>query len=308
MSILVIGSIALDTVETPFGKVSETVGGSAIYFSLAARYFAKVNVVGVVGSDFPKSILNLLDKKGINTGGIVIKKGKTFRWKGRYDFDLNTAHTLETHLNVFSDFKPKIPVDYSSSEYVFLGNIHPELQLNVLKSVNSPKLIACDTMNYWIEKENKKLMKVLKNIDMLIINEAEARELAGEPNTIRSAKGILTMGPRYIIIKRGEYGAMLFSKKNIFVLPAFPLEQLSDPTGAGDSFAGGFLGYIANCTDMSEDTMRQAIVAGSVLASFTVEDFGIRRLFELSAKEINERLNFFKNLVNFKEVELNDNV
>lgn len=308
MSILVVGSIALDTVETPFGKVSETVGGSAVYFSLAARFFSKVNVVGVVGSDFPKSILNQLEKRGINTSGVVIKKGRTFRWKGRYDFDLNTAHTLETHLNVFSDFKPKIPAGYSSSEYVFLGNIHPELQLNVLKSVNSPKLIACDTMNYWIEKENKKLRKVLKNIDILIINEAEARELAGEPNTIRSARRILKMGPRYLIIKRGEYGAMLFSDNNIFILPAFPLEQLADPTGAGDSFAGGFLGYIANCSDATEDTMRQAIVAGSVLASFTVEDFGIKRLLELDAKEINKRLKFFKNLVNFKEVGLNDNV
>ncbi len=308
MSILVVGSIALDTVETPFGKVKETVGGSAVYFSLAARYFSKVNVVGVVGSDFPKSILNQLKMRGINTSGIAIKNGRTFRWKGRYDFDLNTAHTLETQLNVFSDFKPKIPVEYSSSEYVFLGNIHPELQLNVLKSVNSPKLVACDTMNYWIEKENKKLRKVLKNIDMLIINEAEARELAAEPNTIRSAKKILKMGPRYLIIKRGEYGAMLFSKRNIFILPAFPLEQLADPTGAGDSFAGGFLGYIANCSDVTEETMRQAIVAGSVLASFTVEDFGIKRLLELDAKEINKRLKFFKNLVNFKEVELNDNV
>lgn len=308
MSILVIGSIALDTVETPFGRVKETVGGSAIYFSLAASYFVNVNVVGVVGNDFPKSIFKLLNKRGIDTRGIVMKTGKTFRWKGRYDFDLNTAHTLETHLNVFSDFKPKIPVDYSSSEYVFLGNIHPELQLSVLKSVNSPKLIACDTMNYWIEKENSKLKKVLRNIDMIIINEAEARELAGEPNTIRAVKKILTMGPKYIIIKRGEYGAMFFSRKSIFVLPAFPLERLFDPTGAGDSFAGGFLGYIAKCMDTSEDTMRQAIVAGSVIASFNVEDFGIKRLCGLNYKEISERLKFLKNLVSFKEMELNASV
>ncbi len=304
MSILVVGSIALDTVETPFGKVKDAVGGSAIYFSLAASYFTKVNVVGVVGSDFPESALKLLDKKGIDTRGIVVEKGKTFRWKGRYDFDLNTAHTLETHLNVFANFKPRIPPDYTSSEYVFLGNIHPELQLDVLKSVNSPKLIACDTMNYWIERENRKLRKVLRNIDMVIINEAEARELAEEPNTIRAAKKILTMGPRYIIIKRGEYGAMLFSGKNIFVLPAFPLEHLFDPTGAGDSFAGGFLGYLASCGEIEEETMRQAIVMGSVIASFNVEDFSIKKLSRLRYQEIDKRLNFFKNLVKFNEIRL----
>ncbi len=305
MSILVVGSIALDTVETPFGKVKNTVGGSAVYFSLAASYFAKVNVVGIVGSDFPEGVLKLLDKKGIDTKGIVIERGKTFRWKGRYDFDLNTAHTLETQLNVFAHFKPKIPPDYTSSEYVFLGNIHPELQLDVLKFVNSPKLIACDTMNYWIERENKKLKKVIRNIDMVIINEAEARELAGEPNTIRAAKKIITMGPKYIIIKRGEYGAMFFSRKNLFVLPAFPLEQIFDPTGAGDSFAGGFFGYIANCGNVEEETMKQAMVAGSVIASFNVEDFGIKKLSRLKYQEISKRLNFFKNLVKFNEIRLN---
>lgn len=308
MSVLVVGSIALDSIETPFGKVKETVGGSAVYFSLAASYFTRVNVVGVVGSDFPRNVLTLLKKRGIDTRGIIVRKGKTFRWKGKYEFDLNTAHTLETHLNVFSEFKPEIPADYRSSEFVFLGNIHPELQINVLRSVNSPKLIACDTMNYWIEKENKKLRSVLRNIDMIIINEGEARELADEPNTIRAAKKIQTMGPRYIIIKRGEYGAMFFSKKNIFVLPAFPLEQLFDPTGAGDSFAGGFMGYLASCGDTGEDAMRQGIVAGSVIASFNVEDFGIKRLTGLNYQEINKRLKFFKNLVNFKEMDLKGNV
>lgn len=304
MAILAVGSIALDTVETPFGKVKDAIGGSAIYFSIAASYFEKVNVVGVVGEDFPRNVIKNLKKRGIDTRGIKIKKGKTFRWKGRYDYDLNTAHTLETHLNVFADFNPDLPDDYRSSEYVFLGNIHPELQLKVLNSVRSPRFIACDTMNYWIEKENRKLKEVLKRTDMVIINEAEARELSEEPNTIKAAKKILAMGPKYIIIKRGEYGAMLFSRKSIFIVPAYPLEEIFDPTGAGDSFAGGFFGYIARSLKIDEFTLRRGIVAGSVLASFNVEDFGIKRLSNLEPEEINERLKKFKNLVEFKEVEL----
>jgi len=308
LSILVVGSIALDSIETPFGRVEEIPGGSAVYFSLAASYFSRVNVVGVVGNDFPVRVLKLLNKKGVNTEGVEVKQGKTFRWKGKYDFDLNTAHTLETQLNVFSDFLPLLPQSYRSSKYVFLGNIHPDLQMRVLKSVNSPDLIACDTMNYWIERENKKLKQVLREIDMVIINEAEARQLAEEPNTIRAAKKILAMGPKYIIIKRGEYGAMLFSQKNIFVVPAYPLEKIFDPTGAGDSFAGGMLGYIANCMDTHEDILRQAIVAGSVLASFNVEDFGIKRLSTLTYSEINKRLLDFRKLVNFNEIKLNNHV
>lgn len=308
MSILVVGSIALDTIETPFGRVKDAVGGSAIYFSLAASYFSRVNVVGVVGTDFPLSVLKLLNRRGIDTRGIVIEKGKTFKWKGRYDYDLNTAHTLETRLNVFTDFKPVLPQDYKNSPFVFLGNIHPALQMEVLNSVNSPKLTACDTMNYWIEKENRNLKRVLKNIDMVIINEAEVRELAGEPNTIRAAKKILAMGPKYIIIKRGEYGAMLFSEKSIFVVPAYPLEQLFDPTGAGDSFAGGFFGYMASNMRVDEDIMRQAVVAGSVIASFNVESFGIKKLLTLTPKALLKRLQFFKNLVEFKEIKINTNV
>jgi len=302
MPLLVVGSLALDTVETPFGKVEEAVGGSAVYFSIAASFFTDVRVVGVVGRDFPFKYIDKLSDRGIDTKGIKIKDGKTFRWKGSYDYDLNQAKTIETHLNVFSGFNPEMPEEYLDSEYVFLGNIHPELQLQVLSQMKSAKFIACDTMNYWIEKEKGKLINVFKKVNMVVINESEVRQLSGESNIIIAAKKIASYGPSAVIIKRGEYGAMLFTNNRIFLIPGYPLETVFDPTGAGDSFAGGFMGYLSNCMSFNEEVLRQAVVVGSVVASFDVEDFSINRLLELDYSRINERLKQFKNLVEFKEI------
>ncbi len=302
MDIVVVGSVAFDTVETPFGKADEVLGGSATYFSLSASFFAKVGMVAVVGKDFPDEHIKMLEEKGIDTAGIEKKDGSTFRWKGRYDYDLNQAHTLETHLNVFEHFNPTLPEPYRKAPFVFLANIDPELQLKVLEQVEAPRLVACDTMNFWIEGKPSELREVLKRVELFVINEAEAREFAGEPSLVKAARKIMDCGPRILIIKRGEYGALMFNGSSVFSAPAYPLEDVFDPTGAGDSFAGGLMGYLAYTNDLSEQNIRKAIVMGSVMASFNVEDFSLNRLRAISCDDIRARYTEFKQLTYFEDV------
>ncbi len=302
MDIVVVGSVAFDTVETPFGKADEVLGGSATYFSLSASFFAKVGMVAVVGKDFPDEHIKMLEEKGIDTAGIEKKEGSTFRWKGRYDYDLNQAHTLETHLNVFEHFNPTLPESYRKAPFVFLANIDPELQLKVLEQVEAPRLVACDTMNFWIEGKPSELREVLKRVELFVINEAEAREFAGEPSLVKAARKIMDCGPRILIIKRGEYGALMFNGSSVFSAPAYPLEDVFDPTGAGDSFAGGLMGYLAYTNDLGEQNIRKAIVMGSVMASFNVEDFSLNRLRAISCDDIRARYTEFKQLTYFEDV------
>ena len=302
MSILVVGSVAFDSVETPFGKADNVLGGSATYFSTAASYFSEVKLVAVVGEDFPDEHIDFLKSKGVDVDGLKKMQGKTFRWEGRYDYDLNEAHTLATHLNVFEKFQPEVPEAYRKSSYVFLANIDPDIQWNVLEQVKKPKFVACDTMNFWIEGKPEALKRLLSKVDLFVLNEGEAREFAEEPNLIKASKKILSYGPKTVIIKRGEYGALMFNGGTIFSAPAYPLESIFDPTGAGDSFAGGLMGYLANTDDTSESNIRQAIIFGSVMASFNVEDFSLNRLKTLTLKEIQERYRQFKQLTHFEDI------
>ncbi|HMW33754.1 MAG TPA: PfkB family carbohydrate kinase [bacterium] len=301
MDILVVGSVALDSVETPFGKVEDAVGGSATFFSAAASYFAPVNLVAVVGNDYPMHAIEYLKSRRVDFKGLQIEQGETFRWAGRYNYDLNQRDTIYTHLNVFQNFKPHIPDAYKSSQYVFLGNIAPELQFDVLDQVQSPKLVALDTMNFWIEGSQKALRKVLERIDIFILNDSEARQLANQPNLIKAAKEIFKMGPKAIVIKKGEYGAALITPDAQFNVPAYPLEDVYDPTGAGDTFAGGFMGYIAKTDDASFENLKRAVVYGSAMASFCVQDFSINALKELSQDKIFDRVLAFKQLSHFEE-------
>ena len=302
MSLLVVGSVALDSVKTPFGEADEILGGSATYFSVSASYFTDVNLVAVVGNDFPEEHVNLLRSHSINVDGLEQRQGKTFRWKGRYDFDLNEAHTLDTQLNVFADFNPEIPDSYKDCKYVFLANIDPDLQIKVLDQIKNPKLIVCDTMNYWIEGKLNSLKKLLPRIHILVINDGETRELGNDPNVVKAAQKILSWGPECLIVKRGEYGSLMFSNSSIFSAPAYPLEFVYDPTGAGDTFAGGFMGYIARADNVSDETRRQAIVFGSTMASFNVEKFSLERLQSLTWNEIEERFKFFKGITHFEDL------
>ena len=299
MSILVVGSVALDSVETPFGKEDNILGGSATYFSTSASFFTDVNLVAVVGDDFPQEHVDYLKSRDIDLRGLARVSGKTFRWKGKYGYDLNDAQTLETDLNVFADFKPRIPEEYAATDYLFLANIDPELQMEVLNQVATPRIIACDTMNFWISSKPEALKKVLERVDILIINEGEARQLSGESNLVKAARKVLLLGAKTVIIKRGEYGVLMFNGSSIFAVPAYPLEEVFDPTGAGDTFAGGFMGYLANTGDTSEDGIRQAIIFGSVMASFNVEDFSLNRLKRLDYREIEERYRAFKSMTHF---------
>jgi sugar/nucleoside kinase (ribokinase family) len=300
--LLVVGSVALDTVRTPFGEVSEVLGGSATYFATAASYFTGVDLIAVVGEDFPEQHVKFLKSRGVDLAGLERRKGETFRWKGEYTHQLNEAHTLDTRLNVLETFRPKIPDQYRSPDLLFLGNIDPELQLDVLRQVRRPKLVACDTMNFWIEGKRDALWRTLKEVDVLIINDGEARALGGSPNLVQVAKEILAKGPKQLIVKRGEYGVLLFSHKQTFGAPALPLEQVKDPTGAGDTFAGGFMGYLASTGNLSEEAVRQAIIFGSVMASFTVEAFSLDRLRALDYKEIEARFREFKRLMHFEDL------
>jgi len=302
IDILVVGSVAFDSVETPFGKVEEVLGGSAVYFSVAASFFSKVGMVAVVGEDFPSLYLEFLKEKNIDIGGLKKVKGSTFRWKGKYGFDLNEALTLDTRLNVFQDFRPEIPERYRDAEYVFLANIDPELQLRVLDQVENPKLVALDTMNFWIEGKPDKLKEAVGRVDIFVINEAEAREFMQEPNLVKAAKKILSLGPKTLIVKRGEYGALMFHGDSVFSAPAYPLEFIYDPTGAGDSFAGGFMGYLANTRNAEDGVIRQAMIFGSVMASFNVEDFSLNRMKYLTYPEIERRFREFKKLCTFEDI------
>lgn len=304
MSLLVVGSVALDSVETPFGKREDSVGGSAMYFSASASYFTDVRLVAVVGQDFPAEPLEFLAGRGVDLSGLVKTDGKTFRWKGKYGFDLNEAHTLDTQLNVFADFKPELSETYRSSDVVFLANIHPTLQLQVLDQVHDPKFVACDSMNLWINTELDELKKVLARVNMVVINDAEARMLSQESNVAKAAAKIREMGPDFVVIKRGEYGALLFTPDDAFFAPAYPLEHVFDPTGAGDTFAGGMLGYLAHHGSFSAKDMRAATVVGCVMASFDVEKFSYDNLKDLDRDRIAARFDQFKALTDFAPLEL----
>ena len=300
MSILIIGSVALDSVETPAGKIEGGLGRSAVYASLSASYFySDTRIVAVVGTDFPKEHLELLEKHSVNVDGIQIKQGRTFRWSGTYGKDFGEATTLRTQLNVFATFHPEIPENYKDSEYVFLANIDPDLQLEVLEQVKKPKLVIGDTMNFWISGKRNELLKTLKKVDLLIINDAEARQLAETNNTIEAAKIILTLGPKILIIKKGGDGAMLITKDSYFFAPAYPLTTIQDPTGAGDTFAGGVVGYIAKNDNIEDAILRKAVVYGGVMASYNVEKFSVGRLQELKQEEIEKRFEDFKKMTTF---------
>ena len=296
MSIVVVGSVFFDSIETPHGSVDRALGGAATYFSVAASYFAPVRMVAIVGEDFPSEELDALAERGVDLSGVQVSPGKTGCWVGRYHEDMNLRDTLDLQLNVFADFDPTLPASYSDTEHVFLANIDPQLQSRVLDQLSSPKIIGCDTMNHWIEGSRAVLEQLLHRVDVLVINDEEARQLSGERNVVRAARRILEMGPDSILIKRGEYGVIQFSANSVFAVPAFPLEEVFDPTGAGDTFAGGFMGAIARSGDASERGIRRAIVYGSVLASFVVEDFGMRRLRELTMDEIEHRYRQFVSL------------
>ncbi|HYN83684.1 MAG TPA: PfkB family carbohydrate kinase [Pyrinomonadaceae bacterium] len=303
MSLLVVGSVAYDAVETPFGKRERMLGGAATHFSLAASFFTDVRVVGVIGGDFEPQYMSLFAERGINTDDLeVIPDGKTFFWRGKYDFDLNTAHTLDTQLNVFADFDPKLSEESKNCPYVFLGNIQPDLQLRVSSQVKQSRLVAIDTMNYWISSVPEAVKEALSSVHVCIINDAETRQLAGEANLIRAARKILSWGPRALVVKRGEYGAAMFTAESYFAMPAYPLESVFDPTGAGDTFAGGFMGYLSGRDATDEGTMRRAMIYGSVMASFNVEEFGTERVARLTHDEINERFRAFKRMTHFDEI------
>lgn len=301
--ILVVGSVALDDVRTPFGSVQGAFGGSASYFSLAARFFAPVRLVAVVGNDLPAEHLALLRDSGIDTRGLEFADGPCFRWGGEYGYDMNSRTTLFTHLNVFEHFHPKVPAEYRDSRVVFLGNIHPGLQLEVLDQVASPRLVALDTMNLWIETARAELLRVLPRVDVLIVNDAEARQLAEEPNLIRAGRKLRALGPRSIVIKKGEHGAALFTEDGYFAAAALPLEDVLDPTGAGDAFAGGLVGSLAAAPAVTSRALRRGIVLGTVLASFTVQDFGLEGLRRVERQRIGERYEELRHLAHFDALE-----
>jgi sugar/nucleoside kinase (ribokinase family) len=303
VSLLVVGSVAFDAVATPFGKRERMLGGSATHFSLSASFFTDVRVVGVVGGDFGEEEMSVFRERAVNTDDIErVESGKTFFWSGRYDFDLNTAHTLDTQLNVFADFRPKLSDESKRARMVFLGNIQPDLQSEVREQVRGAELVALDTMNYWITTVPAEVEAAIRRVDVVIINDAEARQLSGEPNLIKAARKILSWGPRALVVKRGEYGAAMFTEDSYFAIPAYPLESVFDPTGAGDTFAGGFMGYLASRETVDDETLRRAIIFGSVMASFNVEEFGTERVRRLTYEEINKRFRDFKRMTHFEEI------
>ena len=301
MTVLVVGSVALDSVETPFGRADDVLGGSATYFAASASLLTPVQLVGVVGSDHPAEEVAPLAERGVDLAGLERADGSSFRWRGRYRHDLNTAETLETHLGVFSNFRPKIPDQFRRAPFVFLGNIDPRLQLDVLRQVERPRLVACDTMNFWIESRRPDLLELLAQVDLITLNDAEARQLTEHVNLVRAARWILARGPRHVIIKKGEHGAFLFTESSVFFAPAYPLEEVFDPTGAGDAFAGGFIGYLARTGDLSEPNLKRAVVYGSAMGSFAVERFSIGRFSEIAPRDIEGRVREFDRLVAFEQ-------
>ena len=299
MSLLVVGSVALDSVETPFGKADHVLGGSANFFSASASHFCPVQLVGVIGNDYPEDQLVPLQRRGVDFAGLERADGASFRWRGRYRHDLNSAETLETHLGVFSHFEPKIPAQFRGAPFVFLANIDPRLQLQVLDQVERPKLVACDTMNFWIESRRPELLKLLERVNLISLNDGEARQLTEQYNLVQAARWILDRGPSTVLLKKGEHGAFMFTRESVFFAPAYPLENVFDPTGAGDSFAGGFMGWLAKTGDLSEANMRRAVVYGSAMGSFAVEKFSIQRLVEIGEADVRRRVAEFQRLVAF---------
>ncbi len=299
MTVLVVGSVALDTVDTPFGHADRVIGGSATYFASAACHLTPVQLVGVVGDDYPLDRLAPLAGRGVDLAGLEHAHGESFHWRGRYGHDLNSAQTLETHLGVFAQFRPDIPETFRHTPYLFLANIDPRLQLEVLAQVARPRLVACDTMNFWIDSRRDDLLTVLGRVDLVTLNDGEARQLTGRPNLVHAARWILDRGPRVVIIKKGEHGALMFTGRSIFFAPAFPLESVFDPTGAGDAFAGGLMGYLARTGDLGDANLRRAVAVGSVMGSFAVERFSNERLVQLTDPELDERLAAFRELVAF---------
>ncbi|OGW75449.1 MAG: sugar kinase [Omnitrophica bacterium RBG_13_46_9] len=299
MSVLVVGSVALDTIRTPMGRRRDVLGGSAVYFSVSASNFCRVNLVAVVGDDFPSRHVDFLRRKGVDVKGLVTASGKTFRWEGEYDWNFSDPRTISTKLNVFSGFDPDIPREYRNSKYLFLANIDPHIQERVLRQMTKPKLVACDTMNYWIENKRPELVRLLKKVDILLLNESEIRGLTGQTNLIKAAKAVLRFGPGKVIVKKGEHGSLLFSGDHIFSAPAYLMESIIDPTGAGDTFAGGVIGYLATCRRQTHADLRKAIVYGSVMATFAVEDFSLRRLGSVGRDDILRRYRELKRLTYF---------
>jgi sugar/nucleoside kinase (ribokinase family) len=296
MSLLVVGSVALDSIFTPFGETADALGGSAVYFSVAGSLLHPVQVVGVVGSDYPVRELEALAPRGIDWSGVERAEGESFRWKGKYSYDLQSRETLETRLGVFAHFQPKIPASFRSAEFVFLGNIDPELQLGVLTQVKRPRLVVCDTMNYWIQGKKQALLELLSRVDVLMVNDSEARELSGDWNIHRAGRWILAHGPKRVVIKQGEYGALLIEPTRTFYVPAFPLESVFDPTGAGDAFAGGFMGYLARTDSASEESIRRAMVVGATMGSYAVEQFGIHGFDTVTVANVEARVRAFQDL------------
>ena len=296
MSLLVVGSIALDSIFTPFGETADALGGSAVYFSVAGSLLHPVRVVGVVGRDYPVDELDRLAIRGIDWSGVERAEGESFRWKGKYSYDLQSRETLETRLGVFAHFQPKIPASFRSAEFVFLGNIDPELQLGVLTQVKRPRLVVCDTMNYWIQGKKQALLELLSRVDVLMVNDSEARELSGDWNIHRAGRWILKAGPSRVVIKQGEYGALLIEPERTFYVPAFPLETVYDPTGAGDAFAGGFMAYLARTGSVSEENIRRAMVVGATMGSYAVEQFGIRGFDQVTLADVAARMKAFTDL------------
>jgi sugar/nucleoside kinase (ribokinase family) len=301
MSLVVVGSVALDSVRTPFGERANALGGSATYFSYSASFFTQVKLVGVVGQDFPKEHLELLRKRKVDLAGLQVVKGETFRWSGMYEYDLNEAKTLETHLNVFETFRPNLPESYRDADCVFLANIDPDLQLDVLQQVRRPKLVAADTMNLWISTKKARILDLCKKIDILILNDGEARQLTGQASLIKAGYEIRGWGPKWVVIKKGEHGALLFSKGKFFATPAYPLEEVYDPTGAGDTFAGGFIGYLNKMGNRLNDKLiHQGLFYGTVMASFNVENFSLERLKTVRFPDIQRRIRKLHDMTSFK--------
>lgn len=304
IKLLVAGTVAYDSIETPFGKADNVLGGSALHFTNAASFFTDVGIVATVGSDFDMEGISFLKDRSVDMSGIEVDHGKTFRWEGRYGYDLNQAITLKTELNVIETFKPKVPQDYRNAEFLFLANIDPELQLHVIGQVDKPVALVLDTMNFWIENKYDALMEVIRRVDMLVINEAELREITKEHNLVKGARALIELGPTCVVVKRGEYGVFMMNRDEVFLAPAYPLEDVFDPTGAGDTFAGGFMGYLANVGEATSETVKQAIIMGTVMASFNVEDFSINRIKRLTMPEIKERYHSLKGCMQFGDINL----
>jgi sugar/nucleoside kinase (ribokinase family) len=303
MSLLVVGSVALDSIFTPFGETADALGGSAVYFSVAGALLHPVSVVGVVGDDYPMPLLEKLAPRGIDWSGVEHARGESFRWKGKYSYDLQSRETLETRLGVFADFQPKLPAAAKDAGFVFLGNIDPELQLSVLEQVHQPRLVACDTMNYWIQRKKPSLLRLLEQVDVLMVNDGEARELSGDWNIHRAGRWILRHGPERVVIKQGEYGALLMDRENTFYVPAYPLEEVFDPTGAGDAFAGGFMAYLARAGSTDNVEMRRAMIYGATMGSFAVSQFGIRGFEQLTLSDVEDRARAFRELTQVEMAE-----